>query len=230
MAVTVPVGPLFGCLVRLDGGGPRRGTRSTGNRECGRTHTPRGLRTMIQPQCLHLVAVVMCVFLCLRDADDDRHHKDTDASAIIAAPKPLSRGWRRRRRSGCLRCRPTPRSQGRWDSPRTRAWRRAPPAARSRTTARQAAVDHEIEMDTRPLLDRGDRPLQGDPRADAIGRDQDREVVVGIREPHDLVAEHVGPEVRRHDRHRRHRTRSSRGGARRESFAQLPDCRDGPHR
>ena len=39
------------------------------------------------------------------------------------------------------------------------------------------AVDHEIEMDPRPLLDRSDRPMHSDPCSDAVGRNQDREVV-----------------------------------------------------
>ena len=55
-------------------------------------------------------------------------------------------------------------------------------------------VDHEIEMHSRPLLDRRDRPVHSDPRPTAIGRDQDREVVIRSRKRDSLVAEHVGPE------------------------------------
>jgi hypothetical protein len=36
--------------------------------------------------------------------------------------------------------------------------------------------------------------MQGDPRTDAVGRNQDREVVVGVRKRDGLVAEHVRPE------------------------------------
>ena len=56
-------------------------------------------------------------------------------------------------------------------------------------------VDDEIEMDPRPLLDRSDRPMHSDPCSDAVGRNQDREVVTGAREPDDFIAQHVGPEA-----------------------------------
>ena len=56
------------------------------------------------------------------------------------------------------------------------------------------AVDHEVEMDPRPLLDWCDRSMYGDARADAVGRNQDREVVTGVREADDFVAQHVSPE------------------------------------
>ena len=56
------------------------------------------------------------------------------------------------------------------------------------------AVDHEIEMDPRPLLDRSDRPMHSDPCSDAVGRNQDREVVTGAREPDYFVAQHASPE------------------------------------
>ena len=35
--------------------------------------------------------------------------------------------------------------------------------------------------------------MHGDPGSDAVGRNQDREVVVGVREPDDLVAERRSP-------------------------------------
>jgi hypothetical protein len=35
--------------------------------------------------------------------------------------------------------------------------------------------------------------MQGDPRSNAVGRNQDREVVIGIGEPDDLVAERRSP-------------------------------------
>ena len=56
------------------------------------------------------------------------------------------------------------------------------------------AVDDEIEMDPRLLLDRSDRPMHGDACSDTVGRNQDREVVTGTREPDDFVAQHVSPE------------------------------------
>jgi hypothetical protein len=56
------------------------------------------------------------------------------------------------------------------------------------------AVDHEIEVDPRPLLDGSDRPMHSDACSDTIGRNQDRETVTGARKPDDVVAQHVGPE------------------------------------
>ena len=49
-------------------------------------------------------------------------------------------------------------------------------------------------MDSRPLLDGCDRPMHSDPCSDTVGRNQDREVVTGVGERDDVVAEHVGPE------------------------------------
>ncbi len=56
------------------------------------------------------------------------------------------------------------------------------------------AVDHEVEMDPRPLLDWCDRSVHCDACSDAVGWNQDREVVAGARERDDLVAQHVSPE------------------------------------
>ena len=36
--------------------------------------------------------------------------------------------------------------------------------------------------------------MHSDPCSDAVGRNEDREVVTGTREPDDLVAQHVRPE------------------------------------
>ena len=55
------------------------------------------------------------------------------------------------------------------------------------------AVDHEIEMDPRPLLGRSVLPMHSDPCSDAVWRNQEREVVIGTREPDDLVVERRSP-------------------------------------
>lgn len=47
---------------------------------------------------------------------------------------------------------------------------------------------------TRPILHWSDRPIHSDSCSDAVGWNQDREAVIGTREPDDFVAERFSPE------------------------------------
>ena len=55
------------------------------------------------------------------------------------------------------------------------------------------AVDHEIEMNPRLLLDWTHRSIYSDSCSDAVGGNQDREAVIRTREPDDFVAERFSP-------------------------------------
>ena len=121
------------------------------------------------------------------------------------------------------RCRPTPRSQGRWGSPRAASGTEPYKPVDLRRLL-SAVVDHEIEMDPRMLLDWSERPMHRDARSDAVGRDEDREVVVGTWGTSWPRSRIRWPRRWRRDRHRRHPRRSSRDATRHKS--RVPICRD----